>query len=262
MTPPAEAEGTAAVSLETSALLSRLGDEVSLWKLVVTDVSNVSPTMRRLTFTAPGLAELSYQPGQDLMMAVPGPDGDTFRRRYTIRSFDPATPSIAVDIVVHGDGPGAQWANSAGPGSVIEAIGPRGKVVVDAAADWHLFIGDDSAIPASLAMAESLGEDEKVIVLLEVDHEDERHQPARSLPIQWLFRHGIEPASSTALLTALQGMELPVGQGHAYVAGEMGVVAKIRRHLLDRGLAAAQISSKPYWRAGVANASHGEPARE
>ncbi|HEY2215231.1 MAG TPA: siderophore-interacting protein [Acidimicrobiales bacterium] len=262
MTPREVSEGSAGVSLETSALLGRLGDEVSLWKLEVTGVSDVSPSMRRLTFTAPGLAELSYQPGQDLMMAIPGPNGDAFRRRYTIRSFNPAAPSIDIDIVAHGDGPGAQWASSAVAGSRIEAIGPRGKVIVHTSADWHLFIGDDSAIPASLAMAESLSNDDNVIVLLEVDGEDDRHQPARPLSIQWLFRRGVEPASSTALITALQEMELPEGDGHVYVAGEMGVVAQIRRHLMDRGLTKDQISSKPYWRAGVANASHGEPARE
>jgi NADPH-dependent ferric siderophore reductase len=255
-------ESDSASSLETSALLSRLGDEVSLWKLEVTGVSDISPSMRRLWFTAPNLAELSYQPGQDLMMAVPGPDGDAFRRRYTIRSFDPSVPRIAVDIVVHGDGPGAQWAGSAGPGSRIEAIGPRGKVLVDRQADWHLFIGDDSGIPASLAMAESLGQDDEVMVLLEVDAENERHEPGRPLDIQWLYRDGVDPASSDLLLTALEGTTFPAGHGHAYVAGEMGVVARLRRHLLDRGLAADQISSKPYWRAGVANASHGEPARE
>jgi NADPH-dependent ferric siderophore reductase len=257
MTPDADSS-----AMETSALLRRLGDEVSLWELEVTEVAEISPTMRRLWFTAPDLAELSYQPGQDLMMAVPGPGGDAFRRRYTIRSFEPSVPRLAIDIVVHGDGPGAQWAGSAQPGSRIEAIGPRGKIIVDRRADWHLFIGDDSAIPGSLAMAESLCEDDTVILLLEVDNEHERHAPARPLSVQWVYREGVDPALSSELLTALEGITLPAGVGHAYVAGEMGVVARLRRSLLDRGLSAEQISSKPYWRAGVANASHGEPARE
>jgi NADPH-dependent ferric siderophore reductase len=233
-----------------------------LWPLEVTEVTDVTPTMRRLWCTAPDLAQLSYQPGQDLMMAVPDAKGDAFRRRYTIRSFDPAVPRIAIDIVLHGDGPGARWAGSARPGSRIEAIGPRGKVVVDRQAGWHLFVGDDSAIPASLAMAESLGGRDDVTVLLEVDHEAERHEPGRPLDIQWHYRRGEPPASSTLLLNAVEGMHLPSGPGHVYVAGEMGVVARIRRRLLDRGVPADQISSKPYWRAGVANAPHGEPARE
>jgi len=50
-------------------------------------------------------------------------------------------------------------------------------------------------------------------------------------------------------------------RGHAYLAGELGVVCELRRILLGRGLSADQISAKPYWRAGMANASHGEPER-
>jgi NADPH-dependent ferric siderophore reductase len=38
-------------------------------------------------------------------------------------------------------------------------------------------------------------------------------------------------------------------------------VAQLRSVLLKRGLAAEQISAKPYWRAGRANAAHGEPDR-
>jgi NADPH-dependent ferric siderophore reductase len=40
------------------------------------------------------------------------------------------------------------------------------------------------------------------------------------------------------------------------------VVAALRRSLLERGMEAAQLSPKPYWRHGVANAAHGEPERD
>ena len=99
-------------SLETSALLSRLGD-VSLWDLEVTAVEAVSPSMRRIRCTAPGLGQLSYQPGQDLMLAVPGPGNGSFRRRYTIRSLDRAAASVDIDVVLHGDGPAAAWPHRA-----------------------------------------------------------------------------------------------------------------------------------------------------
>ncbi|HEY1740655.1 MAG TPA: siderophore-interacting protein, partial [Acidimicrobiia bacterium] len=133
------------------------------------------------------------------------------------------------------------------------------------AADWHLFAGDDSAIPASLAMAESLPTADCAIVILEVD-DAASEQPARAvdgrdIAVHWLHRDGADPASSTNLVAALESVELRRGQGHAYLAGELVVVADLRRTLLARGLAADQISAKPYWRAGVANASHGEPER-
>jgi NADPH-dependent ferric siderophore reductase len=249
---------------DASALIARLGD-VAQWELEVTATFDVTPTMRRIRCTAPGLADVSYLPGQDLMLSVPTPDGARFRRRYTIRSFDPAAPSVDLDVVLHGDGPAATWAASVQPGGRIEAIGPRGKVTVDPDADWHLFAGDDSALPASLAMAESLPPSGRALVILEVDGVDDE-QPARSadgrdLVVQWVHRAGADPASAANLVGALQAIALPDGWGHAYLAGELGVVAEMRKTLLERGLEAEQISAKPYWRTGRANAAHGEPER-
>ena len=46
---------------------------------------------------------------------------------------------VDLDVVVHGDGPGARWAATTRPGDHIEAIGPRGKVALVEGAAWHLF---------------------------------------------------------------------------------------------------------------------------
>jgi NADPH-dependent ferric siderophore reductase len=249
---------------DTSALVARLGD-VAQWDLEVVDTVALTPSMRRIRLTAPGLDALSYLPGQDLMLAVPAPPDSWFRRRYTIRTLDPNAPSIDIDMVMHGDGPAAAWAASAEPGDRIEAIGPRGKVIVDPAAAWHLFAGDDSAIPASLAMAESLADPEQAIVILEVDGPADEQQgrtvDGRPIPVQWVHRAGADPASGAELVAALSTVVLPGGRGHAYLAGELGVVARMRSALLERGMEADQISAKPYWRAGRANAAHGEPER-
>jgi NADPH-dependent ferric siderophore reductase len=248
---------------DTAALLARLGD-ASLWPLEVAANVALSPSMRRLTVTAPGLADLDYQSGQDLMLAVPVPDGSTFRRRYTIRAHRPEDGTLDLDVVLHGGGPGAAWAGAARPGDQVEAIGPRGKVTVDQGAAWHLFVGDDSALPASLAMAGSLATPELSLVVLEVDPGNRQEAVARDgrpVPVRWLDRAGADPASGTALVAAVGALELPAGPGHAYLAGELAVVADLRRLLVERGLEPGQISAKPYWRAGVANAAHGEPDR-
>jgi NADPH-dependent ferric siderophore reductase len=251
-------------SPETSALVARLGPDVSSWDLEVTGTEELTPTMRRIHLTAPGLTDLSYLPGQDFMLTVPAGTA-WFRRRYTIRSFDRAAGSVDIDVVLHGDGPAAAWAASARPGSRIEAIGPRGKVVVDEAAEWHLFAGDDSAVPASLAMAESLPDPDRALVVLEVDSVDDQQQihtaDCREVPVRWLHRAGADPASAGNLVAALETIDLPRGAGHAYLAGELGVAAAMRAALLGRGITPEQISAKPYWRTGRANAAHGEPER-
>jgi NADPH-dependent ferric siderophore reductase len=136
---------------------------------------------------------------------------------------------------------------------------------VDPHADWHLFAGDDSALPASLAMAASLPEPDRAIVILEVDGADDQQRTdatdGREPSVRWVHRAGGDPASGAHLVAALAAVPLPSGRGHAYLAGELGVVAAMRRALLERGMAAEQLSAKPYWRAGRANAAHGEPER-
>src|SRR5689334_2429525 len=60
--------------------------ELRAWSLRVAEVIDASPRMRQLRLTSPDLAELSYAPGQDLMVLVDTSGGRLIRRRYTIRS--------------------------------------------------------------------------------------------------------------------------------------------------------------------------------
>ncbi|HUZ09710.1 MAG TPA: siderophore-interacting protein [Acidimicrobiales bacterium] len=252
----------------------RLGDSTfpsrlsgaSLFDLEVVEAFALTPSMRRIRFGAPSLAGFEHVPGQDLMFSVPA-DGDrTFRRRYTIRQFDPDALLLDVDVVLHGDGPGATWASGVRPGARIEAIGPRGKILLDTEAQWHLFTAEESAIPATFAMVEALGAGSKAIVLLEVDgRADEqalRVQPGCDLHLAWLYRSGVDPGRSDVLVNAIDELKLPDGRGHAYLNGELKVVDNLRKALLARGLPAEHLSVKPYWRLGIANAAHGEPARD
>ena len=78
------------------------------------DNAQLTPHMQRLVLTAPELADLTYQPGQDVMLMVAVDGNRPVRRRYTIRDLDPARQRLTMDIVRHGDGPGESWVH-AGP---------------------------------------------------------------------------------------------------------------------------------------------------
>jgi NADPH-dependent ferric siderophore reductase len=258
-------QGGAPSELATSALLTRLPDAL-LWQLRVAGTTALTPAMRRISFDGPNLADLRHDPGQDLMFAIPAVDGRTFRRRYTIRNVDRDRGRLAVDFVLHGDGPGARWAAGASEGDAIEAIGPRGKIVVDPEADWHLFIGDESALPVTAAMIESLRSGSRALALIEVDGppDEQTITPAAgvTLEVHWAHRGQSEPGRSDLLTEALAALTLPGGAGHAYLNGEMKAVARLRAALVERGMAPSSVSAKPYWRHGVANAAHGEPGRD
>jgi NADPH-dependent ferric siderophore reductase len=249
--------------LETSALLARLPG-VAAWPLTVVEAGPVTPAMRRVRLTADGLEDLKIDPGQDFMVAVPDGAEQHFRRRYTVRRLDRAARTVDLEIVLHGDGPGARWAAAVKPGDTVEAIGPRGKITLVPDVDWHLFAGDESAIPATFAMVEALPVTSTAVVVLEVTGPEEE-QPlttAADCRLTWLHRGSTEPGHGTALVDAVAAVDLPAGRGHAYLAGELRTVAAMRQALAGRGLEADQLSPKAYWRLGVANAAHGEPERD
>ena len=230
----------------------------------VVDSALLTPHMQRLRLTAPQLDGFGYLPGQDVMLLVAAEGNRPVRRRYTIRHLDAADRLLTLDIVLHGDGPGERWVRSARSGDRIEGIGPRGKITTSATADWHLFIGDESALPAMFAMTEALPPDRPATLVLEVPGEsDEQDLAARgTIRISWLHRLGGPAGDSSALAAEAAEIELPPGRGHAYLFGEATVVSRLREVLAGRGLGQDQMSPKAYWGHGRANAGHGEPARD
>jgi NADPH-dependent ferric siderophore reductase len=233
-------------------------------RLEVVGNSPLTPTMQRVVFTAPELADFSYRPGQDVMLLVEVDGGRPVRRRYTIRSLDRAARRLTLGIVRHGDGPGERWLRAAKPGDAIEGIGPRGKIFIQPDADWHLFTGDFSALPAYLTMAGSLPAGTPATLILEVPGPDDEQpmDPPAGANVIWRHQQGRPAGDPAALVEALASVPLPPGRGHAYLAGEAKVVLALRETLAARGMDPAHMSPKAYWGRGKANASHGEPPRD
>jgi len=220
-------------------------------EMEVVDAGELGAQMRRLVLSAPNLGELSHQPGQDIMLVL-GQVGDRpLSRRYTIRSLDRARQLVELNIVAHGvHGPGARWAEDAEPGSRVNGVGPRGKIFLDPAADWHLFLGDASGAPASLAMLEALPPDVPGFAFLELEH---------ALPHSATGKHHVQWLTDATLADALQAFEPPAGDGQVYIAGEVQQVNALREAALARGLQAEQVAAKAYWGRGHPNAPRGEP---
>ena len=91
-------------------------------------------------------------------------------RTYTVRWVDEGARELAIDFVIHGDeGLAGPWAATARPGDSLVFTGPGGGYNPDPAADWHLFAGDEAALPAIAAAIESLPADARGLAFLEVD---------------------------------------------------------------------------------------------
>ncbi len=236
--------------------------------LEVTAREQLTPLVTRVVVGGDDLRGFEFAPGQDIMLAVPldagTTDGATINRRYTIRRADPQAGTLDLDLVIHGNGPGARWATDAVVGSALTAVGPRGKVVPDADADWHLFVCDESGWAATAAMVESLPATGRAVVVADVAGEDEQQPLEAAAPVYfaWCNRDGGAPGRSDQVVAALDALTLPEGRGHAYLSAEFSVVRTVGAWLAEHGFAPDDVSPKAYWRSGTANAAHGEPLRD
>lgn len=172
-------------------------------------------------------------------------------RTYTVRAWDPKALELTIDFVHHGDeGLAGPWAAAARPGDVVHFLGPGGGYAPRQDADWHLLVGDESALPAIGAALERLPAGARAHVFVEVSGPAEELElaTAADAEIRWLHRNGVVGGS---LVQAVRDLEFPGGDVHAFVHGEAGFVRQLRRHLrIDRGVPLEQLSISGYWRLG------------
>lgn len=220
--------------------------------LTVVEAQDLTPQMRRVTVRLEGETPFEPRAGQDLVMMLPDGAGGLGRRHYTIRAYRPRSRELDIDVVIHSrDTPGARWALNAASGDRVIAFGPRGRNVVQPGADWRLFVGDETALPAILAMLEELPPGAKAQAVIEIADEAERQEPgANAQAIEWIVRGGPAEPASPRLIEALASRELPAGEGHIYVLGETSTIRRQRQDLLARGLSKTQIFGEGYWRPG------------
>jgi NADPH-dependent ferric siderophore reductase len=225
-----------------------------LLDLEVVGIHEVAPHVRLITMASSDLVGFEYSPGQDLLFEFP--DGDrALRRRYTIRRSDPAEGIADFEIEIHdGRGAATRWAAKAELGEHLEAIGPRGGISLRPTATSHLFVVDDSAMPAAFVLLEALPADTPATALLVTSY------GAKSRPAS-----ARTPATSLVWLDRAEMLEIlsdlhPAAGTAAYVLGERHLVRTAEELLVAGGLDRDAVASKAYWRQDQPNASHGEPS--
>lgn len=183
-------------------------------------------------------------------------------RTMTVRRVDPAARQIAIDVVVHGEhGAAGLWAVAAEPGQPVYLMGPSGAYAPDPAADWHLFAGDESALPAISVALEALPPKAIGKVFIEVaGPEDEIPLTVpESIQVNWIYRGGRadlvgedRAGDHAPLIEAVTSAPWLPGQVHAFIHGEaQAVMHNLRPYIRkDRGVAAKWASISGYWRRG------------
>lgn len=233
----------------------------------------LTPTLVRVVFGGEGLAEyVDTEYADQYVNALFIPDGAPYEapfdvdaarqlapehrprgRRYTIRSWDPGTRRLTIDFVVHGEtGFAGRWALRARPGDVLQMVGPHGAYAPDPDADWHLMVGDESALPAIATALERIAPGRHAVAVLVVDGPDCELPLAcpGDLQIHWVHRHH-DADDLDRLVRTVAEIAFPSPQVDVFVHGEASEVRAVRQHLIrSRGLAREGASISPYWRRG------------
>lgn len=251
-------------------------------RLRVLRTHRLTPHMIRVVAGGEGLAEFEPNGFTDsyvkVLFPVPGvayPDPLDMRtikaelprehwprqRTYTVRFYDPDARELAIDVAYHGDqGLAGPWAARLRPGDEVLLVGPGGAYVPSPAADWHLFVGDEAALPAIAASLEVVpaGAPVRALVLVRDAEEEQPLVTKGEATIRWLHR-----AAGDDLVEAVRALEFPEGTVHAFVHGEAAFVREVRRHLLrERGVRKEFLSASGYWRSGRADETWRQEKKE
>jgi NADPH-dependent ferric siderophore reductase len=247
----------------------RVRHETRLRLVQVARVEPISPEMRRIIFAGVGLdgfvsagaddhVKLFFPaPGQDQPILPTAANVKPTARDYTPRRFDPVRRELTIEFVLHGEGPAATWAGQATPGQLLGVGGPKGSFLIPDDYDTYVLAGDACALPAISRFLEEMRAGARALVLIEVaDAREERHLPtAANAKIHWLHRNGGAAGTPALLEPALRGLSLPRGETHAWLAGEIETVRRLRNYLIEEeGLPRAQIRAAGYWRHGAPGA--------
>ena len=223
--------------------IERVRHELKRRHLTVTQVEQLTPNFRRITFNDESLSDFVSASFDDHIKVFV----DDARRDYTPRSFDNAARELVIEFALHGEGPAAEWAAQARPGHTLEIGGPKGSMIVPLDYDWHLLVGDETAFPAVARRLEQLPAGSKAIVVLQVaDAADRRDfESAANLAVTWV-------ETDAQLLAAVRALALPDGDGYAWCAGEAACMAALRRELVDvKGHPREAIRAAAYWKRGA-----------
>lgn len=256
--------------------------------LSVTRVADLTPSLRRVTFTGPEVDRFA-DPGWDqrikviLPLAASGlatlprgadwydrwrllPDGERNPiRTYTTRFVRPG--ELDIDMVRHtpATGPAARWIEQASPGQELVVLGPDAEwqgeaggvdFLPPARTEKYLLVGDETAAPAIAVVLENLPSHARGIAVVELPADDDAaYLPAHpGIEVRTWARSGAERNTWLVAEGARAAREqTPPGTGHEVeeIDVDTDMLWEVPRSA--RGGAALSATSLYAWIAGEAS---------
>jgi NADPH-dependent ferric siderophore reductase len=258
--------------------VSRIRHSPKFRMLTVARICDLTRRIRRITFTGGELTgfvssgfddhvKLFFPPSGKDQPARPtiGGDGRNIwdnehrppARDFTPRRYDAAAGELDIEFVLHDEGPATRWAVTARPGSRLGIGGPRGSFVISTAFDWHVLIGDETALPAIGRRLEELPASAHAFVIAEVAEASEQlpFVSHATIDVKWVHRDGARPGWIDGLDRAVRALRPPPGRGFAWIAAETAVAKLLRQILVGKGFDKQWLRASGYWKQG-AEATH------
>ncbi|MCX2452356.1 siderophore-interacting protein [Pedobacter sp. PLR] len=184
---------------------------------------------------------------------ITGSTAATIIRTYTLRNLDLEKQEMTIEFVAHGDeGPASSWAISAEIGDLLGVMMKKKDKKIFQPADWYLFAGDHTALPVISVLLESMQEDARGEVLIEVhgpgDVMELKH-PA-GVNLVWLFNQ--TPGLNSSLPEVFRWTKIPdQGTRFLFAAAESQAVIEIQSFLRENpALKRNEWKAYSYWKLG------------
>ncbi|HSV34338.1 MAG TPA: siderophore-interacting protein [Ramlibacter sp.] len=231
----------------SASRVQRVRHDLKRREVEVVRIETLSPHFRSVTFSGESLADFVSASFDDHVKFILDAGGGAapVMRDYTPRRYDGGR-ELTIEFALHGDGPAAGWAAAAAVGQRATIGGPRGSFIIPLDYEWHLLVGDDTALPAIARRLEELPAGAQARVLLQVDAADRRlFKTAADARVVWV-------SEASDLIDAVRALALPAGEGYAWCAGEARMAATVRRILVDeKGHDRHAIRAAAYWKQGA-----------
>lgn len=236
-------------STQVQRRVQRVRHELRARPVQVSRIEPLGECFLGVTFAGEALADFHSAAFDDHVKFIfDSPAGEQVRRDYTPRRFDAHKRELTIEFALHGEGQACDWARRAAVGQPVVIAGPRGSLIVPLDYDWHLLVGDASALPAIARRLEELPAGSRALVLVEMADPAGRRQfaSAAALQVNWLD-------DAEQLVAAVEALQLPTGEGFAWAAGEASAMKRIRTLLVeDKGQPKEALRVAAYWRRGAA----------
>ncbi|MBK4173652.1 SIP domain-containing protein [Corynebacterium macginleyi] len=256
---------------------------ISYRELYVEIVEDISPAMRRITFSGEQLQEhdrdgifvpslVSNGFDDDVRLIFPDPETgerphpiaqdngnllwpETVKnlfRTYTVRHFDAVGGQLVIDFARHGEGLAENWSQNARMGDAIFVAGPKSCAQLPTHTDWLFLAGDETALPAIGRCLESLPTGHKAIAVIEVPTtaDIQNLEISDSVQIHWAIRDQGEDfvEKTCGLFEQPANSLLPGGEAYVWAAGEASRLKPLRRLFKACGIAPEHQEITGYWR--------------